>query len=282
MLSNDMPYKRSTAVFRYRLGLFALSIFLFSPANLFAQEGPSRIRFIHWMYRDLGGLAEATFTPRVGLYAGGIAAGTAGLAIFDDDVQDGLDRVYTGSVKRFLDTVSELGGPRVNLPVVLLAGGSMFTSNTRFQDAAFTSFQTLVYAGILGYALKGIFGRGRPEITDDPYAFFKTTGKNPFSNEGNSSYPSGHAIAVFGIVTPWITYYPSVLTYSLYVIPAGTAIARLAQNKHWATDIVVGATIGIAMGSWLSRRHMNVQKNNERFELTLAADGYLISCRVKL
>src|SRR5690606_3195527 len=103
------PCKRSAADVRYRFVMFVICILLFSPTNLFAQESTSRVRFIHWMYRDLGGLAEATFTPRVGLYAAGIAAGTAGLATFDDDIQDGIDKFYTGGVKSFLDAVSELG-----------------------------------------------------------------------------------------------------------------------------------------------------------------------------
>jgi membrane-associated phospholipid phosphatase len=256
-----------------RLLIVSLACIFAFPCLSQAQPETSRVRFVHWMYQDLGGLAEVTFTPRTGLYVAGGAALTAGLSVVDDELQDGVHDVYTGGLKSFVDAVEDLGGPRINLPVVLIAGGSMFTRSTKLQDAAFTSFQTLVYAGLLGYAFKGIFGRRRPELTDNPYAFFATTGKNPFSGEGNSSYPSGHAIASFGIITPWVVYYPSILTYGLYILPVGTSLARLAHDKHWTSDIVVGAAIGIAMGRWLARRHQRLQSGPNALVFSLAP-GY--------
>lgn len=173
----------------------------------------------------------------------------------------------------------------INLPVIALAGGALVTNNIKFQDAAFTSLQTLVYAGLIGYGLKGILGRARPEWTTpyDPYAFFDRTGKNPFSHDGNSSYPSGHAIAAFGIITPWVLYYPSPFTYALYALPVGTSLSRLAVEKHWATDLVVGAAIGVAMGRWLTHRHRRGEsRDGDRVRLSFAEDGKLVSLRISL
>ena len=166
-------------------------------------------------------------------------------------------------------------------PIVTAQYG-MMAAMTRFQDAAVTSLQTLVYAGLLGYVFKGIFGRARPEVSDDPYDFFATTGKNPFSAEGNSSYPSGHAIASFGIVAPWSVYYPNVFTYGLYVLPVGTALSRLAVDKHWATDLAVGATIGVLMGRYLAHRHLDRQYGGDRVELTFGEAGRDVTLRVHL
>jgi membrane-associated phospholipid phosphatase len=247
-----------------------------------AQPETSRVRFVHWMYEDLGALAKATATPKTGLFILGTAGATAGLAALDDDAQDGIHEVYHGTFKEVLEVADYLGGPKINIPVFVAAGGSLLTNDTKLQDAAFTSFQTLVYAGLLGYALKGIFGRSRPEVTDDPYAFFATTGKNPFTAEGNSSYPSGHAIAAFGIVTPWVLYYPGPVTYALYVLPAGTVLSRMARDKHWATDIAVGATIGVLMGRFLTNRHKGLQQAGEPVALAFLEDGQLVRLRVRL
>ncbi len=255
---------RYTAPLGLLLGFFLLIL----PDASLAQEA-GRARLFQRFYEDLGPLAQQTVQPRTGLYVLGGAGLTAGLAWLDDDIQDGMHDIYTGAFKDALETADYFGGPRINLPVVLVAGGSLLTNNTKFQDAAFTSLQTLVYAGLLGYVLKGIFGRDRPENTDDPYAFFATTGKNPFSHEGNSSYPSGHAISSFGIITPWVYYYPSVFTYGLYLIPTGTTLNRLAKDKHWATDIVIGAAIGVAMGRWLSIRHQDRQHLAQRLDLNV-------------
>jgi membrane-associated phospholipid phosphatase len=240
------------------------------------------MRFVHWMYQDLGGLAAATLTPETGLYVLGGAAVTAGLVWLDDDLQDASHHLYTGPGRDVLDVLDYVGGPKINLPVVLVAGGSLLTGDTRFQDAAFTSLQTLVYAGLLGYGLKGLFGRRRPEATDNPYAFFATTGKNPFTAEGNSSYPSGHAIAAFGIITPWVLYYPHPVTYALYLVPTGTVLSRLALDKHWATDIAVGATIGVLMGRFLTNRHKARQGGAAPpLELSVLDEGDLVRLRLR-
>lgn len=211
-------------------------------------------RFADWFYKDAGALVRLT-KPRTALYVVGATGATLALAQADDGVNPWLAERNTGTFQDILEIADYAGGPNVNFVVLGLAGTSVLTNDRRFQDAAMTSLQTLVYAGLVGYGLKGILGRLRPSQTDDPYAFFETTGRNPFSDAGNSSYPSGHAIAAFGIVTPWVFYYPCPLTYALYAIPVGTSLSRLAIDKHWMTDIVAGAAIGILMGRYLSLRH---------------------------
>lgn len=251
---------------------------------LSVNNDSSRARVFRWMVDDLGALGRSVFTPRVALYSAGAVGGTFALAWLDDDLTKQSKEIYTGEFRNVLEVVDYVGGPKINLPVVVLAGTSMLTNNIKFQDAAFTSLQTLLYAGVLGYLLKGIFGRERPEWTnpDDPYAFFDRTGLNPLSHEGNSSYPSGHAIASFGIITPWVLYYPSAFTYALYIIPTGTAFSRLATEKHWATDLVVGAVIGVAMGHWLTRRHQGIRSEQNRVSLSVIEDGKVFSLRVRL
>ena len=249
-----------------------------------AKNDSSRVRVFRWMVEDLGALGRSVFTPRVALYSAGAVGGTFALAWSDDDLTKQSKEIYTGEFRNVLEIVDYVGGPKINLPVVVLAGTSMLTNNIKFQDAAFTSLQTLLYAGVLGYLLKGIFGRARPEWTnpDDPYAFFDRTGMNPLSHEGNSSYPSGHAIASFGIITPWVLYYPSPFTYALYIIPTGTAFSRLATEKHWATDLAVGTVIGVAMGRWLTRRHQGIRSDESRVRLSMIEDGKVFSLRVRL
>jgi len=244
---------------------------------------PRRARVFQWLYQDIGALARRAATPRVAAYAAGAMVFTFSAAWLDDDGVKLARDVNTGTFEQFLDVVNFAGGPGVNIPVVTAAGVSLLTRNERLQDAAWTSLQTLIYAGVLGYTLKGVIGRGRPEWTDNTYAFFSRPSLLPFLPDGNSSFPGGHAIASYGIITPWVMYYPSAFTYALYVIPTGTSIARLSKRKHWPTDVVVGAAIGITMGRWLTRRHQaGGYVPSSGLELSVGEGGALFSVRYRI
>ena len=97
--------------------------------------------------------------------------------------------------------------------------------------------QTALYVlsfGIMGVSTtvgKKIFGRERPDGAD------------------HSSFPSGHTANAFAAaeflnqeyrdVSPWIG-------YAGYTVATATGVLRLYNNKHWLSDVVVGAGVGIA------------------------------------
>jgi len=177
----------------------------------------------------------------------------------------------TGTVGNILNYVNECGGPRVTIPVAGIFAASLLTNNRRFQDAAFTSLQALTYAGIISYGLKYTAGRMRPPAQLGAHRF------EPFS--GHSSFPSGHTVAAFAILTPWVMYYPNVVTYSLFAVSTGTALARLARDKHWATDVLAGGAIGFLTAYWLSKQHLSRQY---RVSVTPAIGSNVVSLRIQV
>lgn len=207
-------------------------------------------RFVRWSYQDAGNLLNI-IGPRAPIFviAGG-AMLTTGINIdepFQDDVQESYASRGKGLWGGYLDFSNEFGGPGVRLPIAGLFAATLLSKNTKLQDAAFTSLQSWLYSGILSYGLKYAFGRYRPEDGFGPDRF------QPFSS--NTSFPSGHTVAAFALITPWVLYYPHPVTYSLFGISTGTAIARMARNKHWPTDVIAGAAIGFFVGRHLVRRH---------------------------
>ena len=252
--------------------LLSLAALLALPSLLHAQSTQSQTRFLRWAYQDAAGLAHDFSQGRTPLYALGAMAMLTPLSTLDQNIDYGIHE-FGGAAGGFLDFTNELGGPLMNIPVAGIFAVSLLTDDTRFQDAAFTSLQSLIYSGAISYGIKSTVGRFRPYEQNGSHRFA------PFS--GNSSFPSGHTTAAFAIMTPWVLYYPHPVTYGLFALSTGTAIARIVREKHWATDVLAGGTLGFFTAYYLTRRHQN---ENKRFTITpiLGANAASVTVRVKL
>lgn len=115
-------------------------------------------------------------------------------------------------------------------PTFINVGLSVAHPNAKTRNAKITRFVlgTLMYASVT-QGLKRAINVTRPDGTDH-------------------SFPSGHtATAFFGAHllaketsdTPWIGYLG-------YGIATSTGLLRMANNAHWASDVLVGAGIGMA------------------------------------
>jgi membrane-associated phospholipid phosphatase len=165
---------------------------------------------------------------------------------------------------------NEFGNIKKVLPASLgILSLSMLSDNQHFQDAAFTSLESIIITGFIVNTLKFVTGRFRPCEGRGAYQY------QPFS--GNESFPSGHASTAFAFLTPWIFYYPNYFTYSLFIITTGTAIARCAKDMHWGSDVITGSLIGFGIGYILSRWHqdmgsqvkISIAQRNETIQISL-------------
>lgn len=105
---------------------------------------------------------------------------------------------------------------------------------------------SIIAAGLTTGVLKAGTGRYRPAESDDPYIF------KPFS--GHDSFPSGHATMAFALATSlsneikngWVS-------AALYTFATGTAWSRLNDERHWLSDVLAGATVGITTATIVHR-----------------------------
>ncbi len=245
-----------------------LCVFGSLPARAQSTEGPGR--FLHWMTGDAAALTRDA-APHVPLVMLTGAVVLYPISLSDTSVSEEMQEAYHGAFGDFLDVANEFGSPRMTLYASGVFAASLFTRNSRFQDAAFTSLQSLLYAGAISYGLKTAFGRERPFENDSAHDF------DPFS--GHSSFPSGHATAAFAALTPWVLYYPHPLTYGLFALSTGTAMARIALRKHWTTDVLAGSAIGFATAYYLSRRHLGARQGLS-ITPAVAPDAFALSVRL--
>jgi membrane-associated phospholipid phosphatase len=162
-------------------------------------------------------------------------------------------RMYRGTAA-FVRTVAEPGSTIIGLS--MYAAGRI-TDNERLAAVGLHGTEALFLGAATGTVLKDFFGRARP--------FVDTTGPNPDDwqlgrgwDRGNAyqSFPSGHSVAAFaaaGAVTAETSAYWPGATYfligpALYGGAAAVGLSRMYNNRHWASDVIVGAAIGTFAG----------------------------------
>jgi membrane-associated phospholipid phosphatase len=128
-------------------------------------------------------------------------------------------------------------------------GGSLWLGK---DDAlGYTFWQTLDSTAISSVAaeiLKLSFSRARPDQGNNPNQWFK--------GRCCDSFPSGEVTLQASFVTPFIANYAHEYPWiwSLELLPAYDAIARLKSQEHWQTDVIAGWVLGSAVGYWTTTR----------------------------
>jgi membrane-associated phospholipid phosphatase len=124
----------------------------------------------------------------------------------------------------------------------------------------------LVGSGIT-WVLKGLAGRARPFATADTTAHdFKFGGG--FGNADRQSFPSGHATAAFAAAAAVTSEaergWPGHFWLVAPVMFGGASlvgVSRMYHDKHWASDVVLGAAVGTFSGLKVVRYAHSHPKN---------------------
>jgi membrane-associated phospholipid phosphatase len=185
------------------------------------------------------------------------------------------DSVYTASEqftwKKLVVPVSLLGAgtiasftpwyhSQVNLPV-----RDWVLSQDRGKDLGIENYTQV--AALAGYALAAVCGAGEHGFWEQALLGFTALGLTCASaeslkslidktrpNGGNRSFPSGHtAVAFMGAELVRLEYGPW-WGLSAYCLAGFTAFMRIWNNRHWTSDVVTGAGMGVLMANaayWL-------------------------------
>jgi membrane-associated phospholipid phosphatase len=206
-----------------------------------------------WVYPSPGSEAPPAFTMPRGIgsppphqtaihwYHGLAFLGVvAGLAPLDEPVRNELQGNRSDGKDDVARVVRRFGQPEVYGVVALgtLATG-LVSGNSRIARAGERIGAGLLVAGFTTSALKLMVGRQRPLAGEEQYVI------TPFSTT-NDSWPSGHSTIAFALaasVSDEIRSTP--VTIGLYSLATLTGWSRMNDNKHWLTDVLAGAAIGV-------------------------------------
>lgn len=178
-------------------------------------------------------------------------AGTSAIAIsanFDQDWQQSL-ALGTSDQNSVYSQISEPFGNPVKMG--LLALGTYYASGylqkEKLQGASSAALQSMLTAGLAAMTLKLLLHRERPEeqLNLDPYRF-----NGPSFSSENLSFPSGHSATAFALASSLSAYFQNDwrLSLPLYLLASATAYQRIRDFKHWPSDVVAGALLGIWIG----------------------------------
>ena len=115
---------------------------------------------------------------------------------------------------------------------------------------------------IANYVLEGLGVPGKTDPANQAVIMFKSEAlmlgatyllKNTIhetrpDGSNNQSFPSGHTAQAFmaaTILSQQYGYRYKWMPYAAYSVAAGTGVLRMANNKHYICDVLVGAAIGI-------------------------------------
>ncbi|MGH7663102.1 MAG: phosphatase PAP2 family protein [Gemmatimonadaceae bacterium] len=226
------------------------------------------------------------FTSNDVITAGVFAFGLAAMYPIDKAVADEMQEPRNQEQQMLRRAALEFN--RLAYPGSLIIGASMYTigrfaDNERMADLGLHGTEAiLVGLGVAG-VMKVIIGRARPYVDiDDPNNFGFLRG---WMQPQYRSFPSGHSVAGFAaaaaVTSEAKRWWPGSQRYVAPIMFGGAAligIARMYDNKHWASDVVLGAAIGSFAG-WKIVRYHHTRPDNVVDDLLLgisitpSADG---------
>ncbi|MDB4875003.1 MAG: phosphoesterase PA-phosphatase related protein [Gemmatimonadetes bacterium] len=201
--------------------------------------------------------ARPLFGVRDAVIAASFVGGTIILFPFDKRMAHYLEDEETQANKFFGKAAT--GFEVIASPGAYIIGGGMYIIGRvgnygRLQDLGLHGTEAVLVGDAVAGLIKGLAGRARPYVSLDtnPRDFKFGHG---FTTTDRQSFPSGHTTTAFAaaaaVTSETGRWWPGSTKYIGPLMYGGATmvgLSRMYHNKHWASDVALGAAIGTFAG----------------------------------
>ena len=172
-----------------------------------------------------------------------VGIGTAALMPFDRDISESVRGGVEGPSLKF----SMAGGPASIATAAAMFGIGHFANKPHVRETGMLGIRATTSAWLTVKGIKSATNRERPkrdglEQEGDFWA-------------GGKSFPSGHSAETWALATVIAQQYPEKpwVRFGAYAFAAGISASRVTGQKHFPTDVIIGAVIGPLIGRYVVR-----------------------------
>lgn len=240
----------------------SFSVFAQNPDSTYTTT-PTKAR-IDWNYfksyltdsKDLV-ISPVKWSGKEWVAAGLVIGGTVALYQYDMEIRNYFQSKQTDlGVNLSTHAFEPWGSGMYTFPVLgLLYGQGVIWKNERSKKVALMGVKAFALSGILVTIPKMLFNRHRPYHDRDVYG---NPVPQPKNWEGPSfplynSFPSGHTTTSFAVAAVIASEYKETIWVPIlsYTLASSVALSRLYDDKHWSSDVFMGAAFGWAIGKFI-------------------------------
>jgi len=223
---------------------------------------------VYWtlMGSDLKQQVTAPFhaKPRDWARTAAVVAITGGVLLLDKPIsRSAVDwRQKSSTMVNTSKFVTRFGGPYEVYTLAALGAYGFIFKNEKIKTTTLLATQAYMTSFVIFEAAKFLSGRQRPynynpetnsnsTLWHGPfYQFKKDANGNKPNTYSYTSFPSGHTTLAFAAATVYAMEYsdrPAIKILS-YGAASLIGLSRITENKHWASDVLIGGILGHLIG----------------------------------
>lgn len=192
------------------------------------------------------------FSKEQWITTGGTILFSGAMIALDEPINLAMLRWNSDGANAFGKAGDVVGGIPFQLGIssgAMLVGAA--AKNKAWVNFGLDNLQAQAFTGGVTLIIKNLFHRARPETGEGPYSWY-----GPFNGWGNDSYYSGHTALAFSTANMIFLHSKKKWWVGVLSFGAATAvgISRMQQQKHWSSDVVMGAVMGTVISGWVYKK----------------------------